>query len=77
LPALTGKSEVAGLVAVSAFSMSVTAPVTRAVGRKSRRRLNADARGRAGDEDAFPVQIGPRQNLVSVEVAPHTCVNPS
>jgi hypothetical protein len=36
----------------------------RAVGRKSPRRLNANARGHAGDENAFPVQIDPRQNLV-------------
>ena len=36
----------------------------RAVGRKSPRRLNADARGHAGDENAFPVQIDSRQNLV-------------
>ena len=36
----------------------------RAVGRKSPRRLNPDARGRAGDENAFSVQIDPRQNIV-------------
>ena len=36
----------------------------RTVGRKSPRRLNADARGHAGDENAFSVQIDPRQNLV-------------
>src|ERR1700730_15579039 len=36
----------------------------RAVGRKGPRRLNADARGHAGDENAFPVQIDSRQNLV-------------
>src|SRR6202035_4868966 len=36
----------------------------RAVGRKSPPRLNADAGGHAGDENAFPVQIDSRQNLV-------------
>src|ERR1700688_2336613 len=36
----------------------------RAVGRKSPRRLNADARGHAGDENASPMQIDTRQNLV-------------
>src|SRR5882757_10096755 len=35
----------------------------RAVGRKSPCRLNADARGYAGDKNAFPVQIDSRQNL--------------
>jgi hypothetical protein len=35
-----------------------------AVGRQSPRRLNADARGHACDENAFSVQIDPRQNIV-------------
>jgi hypothetical protein len=35
-----------------------------AVGRKSPRRLNPDARGNARDKNAFSVQIDPRQNLV-------------
>jgi hypothetical protein len=32
----------------------------RAVGRESPRRLNANTRGYAGDQNSFPVQIGPR-----------------
>src|ERR1700722_1183433 len=35
-----------------------------AVGRKCPRRLDADARGHTGDENAFPVQIDSRQNLI-------------
>jgi hypothetical protein len=36
----------------------------RAVGRKSPRRFNPNARGHAGDENAFSVQIDSRQNIV-------------
>ena len=46
----------------------------RAVGRKSPRRLNPDARGHAGDENAFSMQIGPRQNIVcSGSCSPNLC----